>query len=91
MSEDLRQDVSKLVDQEVAKILEQTDRDVARTVNRALGVSDGARHSTPPADRPGSHSSSPPTTSPAQPWPCSPTARSTNWPPASCTPAPASR
>lgn len=26
----------------MAKILEQTDRDVARSVNRALGVSDGA-------------------------------------------------
>ncbi|MFF4603164.1 serine hydrolase domain-containing protein [Streptomyces sp. NPDC001339] len=42
MSENLRREVSKLVDQEVAKILEQTDRDVARSVHRALGVSDSA-------------------------------------------------
>ncbi|MER6394746.1 hypothetical protein ABT263_01585 [Kitasatospora sp. NPDC001603] len=32
MSEDLRRDVSKLVDQQVARILEATDRDVTRTV-----------------------------------------------------------
>ncbi|WP_018541047.1 MULTISPECIES: hypothetical protein [unclassified Streptomyces] len=41
MSENLRREVPNLVDQEVARILEQTDRDVARTVDRALGVSDG--------------------------------------------------
>jgi CubicO group peptidase (beta-lactamase class C family) len=42
MSENLRREVSKLVDQEVAEIMEQTERDVTRTVNRALGVDDGA-------------------------------------------------
>ncbi|WTW80728.1 beta-lactamase family protein [Streptomyces sp. NBC_00009] len=42
MSENLRREVSKLGDQEVAEIMEQTERDVTRTVNRALGVDDGA-------------------------------------------------
>ncbi|WP_280679969.1 serine hydrolase domain-containing protein [Kitasatospora sp. MAA19] len=42
MSENLRREVSKVVDQEVARILEQTDRDVTRTVNRALGVAEDA-------------------------------------------------
>jgi hypothetical protein len=42
MSENLRREVSKLVDQEVTEIMEQTERDVTRTVNRALGVDDGA-------------------------------------------------
>ncbi|RKT17750.1 CubicO group peptidase (beta-lactamase class C family) [Streptomyces sp. 1114.5] len=38
MTEDLSRAVSRVVDQEVAKLLERTERDVARTVNRALGV-----------------------------------------------------
>ncbi|WP_035844241.1 hypothetical protein [Kitasatospora azatica] len=42
MSQNLRREVSKLVPQEMAELLAQTDRDVAGTVNRALGAGDGA-------------------------------------------------
>ncbi|WP_078589278.1 MULTISPECIES: serine hydrolase domain-containing protein [Streptomyces] len=42
MTESLSRELSKVVDQEVAKLLERTERDVARTVNRALGVPEEA-------------------------------------------------